>query len=108
MFDDATGCDRANAFDQTGAEIFLYAGDGRRARHSVFNRFELIAVLRMLRPPSRQPQALTRRDRRKIADNRDRLAVTGDLKTKHCVSVPLIVIGHSLNRAGDDLMALRV
>jgi hypothetical protein len=110
MFDDAAGRDRADSFDQTRAEIFLYARDSRRACDRVFNRFELIAILWMRRPPADHPQTLARRHGGEVSHHGHRLAAPRNLQAEHGVPVLFIVIGHAFDRSHkrqeDGLMIL--
>ena len=97
----------ADAPDHAGAEVFLDALGGRRRRRLEKVRLELQPVGPVRDPDADRVDEFARRDRRRVADDRDKIALAPRLHFEDDESAVLIVERHPLDRADERCLGLR-
>ena len=105
--DDPLGEHGADAAHHAGAEIFFDSLRRRRRRGLEEVRLELEAVRAVGDPDPDGVDEFARRDRRRVADDRDEVALAARLHLQDGEAVVLIVEGHALDRADERLSGRR-
>ena len=101
--DQPAGIDRADALDHARAEVALDAGQGGRRRDLDEHGPELPAVFAIGDPVAGGGGVLAGGDTRRVADQRDQVALAPDLQAQHAEAVLRVVEGDSLDEAGELL-----
>ena len=102
--DQLFGVDRPDAADHSGAEILLDAVNRCRRRCAHEARFELLAMGVVVDPFARRGDPLAGGDYRGVADDRDQFAVATRLDTKNTKAVFGVVVGDTLDEAGQHFL----
>ncbi len=97
--DEAPGEVRADPLDEAGAEVLLDPLDRRRRDRREAARGELQAVDAVVHPRALGLDELADRDRRGVADHRNRFAAAARQDAQHREAVLLVVEGDAFDRA---------
>ena len=97
------GVDRADALDHAGAEVAFDAAQGVRRRDLDEHRPELPAVLAVGDPVARGGGVLAGGDGRRVADERDQIALALDLQPQNTKAAVGVVKRHPLDEPIEKL-----